>query len=287
MKKLILAFSVFILSYSSNAQCPVNMYAIDVTFITQGASPDTSCTIMAGNFPANSKVYIYDNSSQFVDSITTDAGGFGIVSLPASKCMVSSTSTVGTAAVGSCSTPVIAVKVLPIKLTSFTATSFNNNIKLNWATENDIPGTLFEIEESADGVNYKTVHSIRSTTQSSGSQQYQYILSENITGKEFYRIKITEPGASVKYSEIRTVSAQGYSGLLIYPTVASRQFSASLSADYINGRLKVYNNTGAMVYSAAITQADLKVSANWNKGVYYVRAISPEGRTSLKTVVIQ
>jgi len=221
----------------------------------------------------------------------TDTSGFGHISLTSSDCLAwdPGNPIVGTAVTGSCSVPISVGFLLPIKLINFTATlSSDNKVTLSWKIENEVLGTSFDIQESSDGINYTAIHSIRSNTINTGSQQYQYILPEIITGKKFYRLKITEPGASIKYSDIKTVSSSNYSGLLVYPTITSKDFSANLSSDYINGELKVYNNNGILVYSTKIKNSDFKVTTNWNKGVYYVRAISADGsRNSLKTVIIQ
>lgn len=93
-----------------------------------------------------------------------------------------------------------------IKLLRFSASVENNKVKLNWAVSSNETTDRFEVERSADNVNFKTA-ALVFTSETSGDESYKYFETPSINGKVFYRLKIFEKDQTVSYSKVIVLQA--------------------------------------------------------------------------------
>jgi len=292
--KIVLGFIALAFCFTAHAQCTTTPLA--VIFEESPVPPSTtpSYGLVVYKFPPNSLVYIY-SPYQLVDSVYTDASGGGGIVLSDTSWAAPFFNTYnigitpGIAVSGVCSTNLEALGTVPVKLTSFAAELVNNAVNCNWKTDNEIPGTLYQLQESTNGVDYTTMYSIKSpvTSSYSGSGQYQYSLPQIPGGKQFFRVEYTEPDGTSGYSEVEVVITENSLGLSVYPSVVHGDFSVSVSGNYINGQLKVYNVNGSTVYQNKITNSEFEITPTWSAGLYYIRAMAADGSSSIKTIVVQ
>lgn len=93
--------------------------------------------------------------------------------------------------------------VVPVKLLSFTGKiDDNNRSDLYWKTAAEENFDHFELERSADGVNYKLLESVASKSQVGIESSYSTIDPYPYAGINFYRLKMVDRDGNFSYSNI-------------------------------------------------------------------------------------
>lgn len=91
--------------------------------------------------------------------------------------------------------------VVPLELTKFTGRQDGEVIRLNWTTENEVNVSRFEIERSADGINFEKIGAVASKNQGAATD-YDLIDASPVKGMNFYRLKQFDKDGRFKYSPI-------------------------------------------------------------------------------------
>jgi len=98
---------------------------------------------------------------------------------------------------------------LPIELKSFTGNANNCAIKLNWETANERNFSHFEIQKSYDGADFHAVSRVESINgNTSDGDIYNYVDTENIKSRNYYRLKIVDEDDSFTYSDIIVINSE-------------------------------------------------------------------------------
>ncbi len=110
---------------------------------------------------------------------------------------------------------------LPVKLLSFTGAYKNNTTYLNWATENQVNFSYYDIERSADGTNFSSIGLKSATGNSSSKESYQF--NDDLTSFSgstyYYRLKMIDTDGNFKYSNIIMIrkDQKGMTDIIISP----------------------------------------------------------------------
>ena len=98
--------------------------------------------------------------------------------------------------------------VLPIKLVSFNGTYLNNEVKLGWASTQEINASNYVIQRSNDGINFSDIGNVSAHGNTSLSTSYYFNdqLNDNNQSKLFYRLKMTDNDGSYEYSFVISVN---------------------------------------------------------------------------------
>ncbi|MGV3503537.1 MAG: T9SS type A sorting domain-containing protein [Adhaeribacter sp.] len=104
---------------------------------------------------------------------------------------------------------------LPLDFVSFEARIVAKAVKLNWVTANEINCRDFEIQRSADALNFKTLATRPAANKQLNS--YQFMDNTPFTGISYYRLKQNDLDGKVKYSPVRSVSIGALPEFRIYP----------------------------------------------------------------------
>ncbi|MGH2552430.1 MAG: hypothetical protein ACRDEB_01870, partial [Chitinophagaceae bacterium] len=89
---------------------------------------------------------------------------------------------------------------LPVTLTSFSATMINRSVLLNWQTSTETDISHYDMERSADGINYNTINSTPALNITGA--RYSYIDNNLLTGTSYYRLNIHGTAGYQKYSQV-------------------------------------------------------------------------------------
>jgi hypothetical protein len=183
--------------------------------------------------------------------------------------------------------------LLPVELTSFSAHCKDQNAEVRWTTASEQNSSHFELERSADGLNWSKVVTTEAAGNSNITQEYYYVDNENGRNFEgYYRLtQVDLDGKSTTYNPIM-VSCMGEkeSALTVQPnpTTANAQFTASgfnsgnaqFCIQDVSGKRIVERqlelNNGTMAFTA-----DLSTCA---PGIYIAKLIDQNGES--KTVRI-
>lgn len=299
MKRIIILFCFFISAKLATGQCPPGAEAFHSTYLQLISEPpvfiyDTSCTVILTDFPPNAGVYIYDNTALLIDSLVTDSIGRGYRRLSNNHCLdlpplsAPWNTPLGMAVSGFCSVTIYrGAQLLPIKLKAFTVTANNNKVTASWQLEDESKNISYNLLESTNGADFHTIYSIQSNMSSTPGKQYQYSLPQTITGKLFYRLKVTEASGPVFYSPVKTAYAKEYSSLDVFPAIGKGNFSVTVSENFIGGQLQLFNMAGAVIQSKKITTPVSNIIFNAGVGIYRVRVLSSDGDVLVKTIIVQ
>lgn len=113
--------------------------------------------------------------------------------------------------------------VLPVTLTGFQGEfKSNHQVELSWKTMMERDIDHYEMERSADGLNFKQIGSISSKmTISTNDYQllYNYTDQDPLPGTSYYRIKVIGKDNYTNQSPIVQMSNNQIKGIKIYPTL--------------------------------------------------------------------
>jgi hypothetical protein len=145
---------------------------------------------------------------------------------------------------------------LPIILSSFTVVNENCKAYLTWTTDIEQNAASFDIQQSADAINYNTVGNVPANNEPS---TYHATVTQT-TPQAFYRLRLNNLDGSSVYSGIDELTLPCLAGadrLALYPNplpaggMAQLSLSTSTARGLVN--LQVFDAQGRKVYSAMVT----------------------------------
>jgi len=142
---------------------------------------------------------------------------------------------------------------LPVYFSSVRAYAKNNDISVEWKTENENNIMYFEIERSFDGSVFKKTEKIEAGNNLQNN--YEWIDIHPEPGTLFYRIKSIERQREIKYSPIVSarISIKG-SNFFVYPNpvqngVINLKFVNQPGGNY---KIRLLNNLGQVVLNRIV-----------------------------------
>ena len=141
---------------------------------------------------------------------------------------------------------------LPVELTSFSASVKNYSVHLNWETATEKSNYGFDVERSADKLNWSKVAFVNGHGNSNSPKQYSYTDSKISSGKYYYRLKQIDTEGSFTYSKEIEVST----GELLKDFVVEQNFpnpfnpSTTIKFGFkepVSAKVIIYNALGSEV----------------------------------------
>ncbi|MCX6291213.1 MAG: T9SS type A sorting domain-containing protein [Bacteroidetes bacterium] len=124
---------------------------------------------------------------------------------------------------------------LPIKLLYFHADLNNHKVDLSWATASETNNDYFDIERSADGMNFVELLRKAGAGNTTTNRYYEDTDGSPMEGKSYYRLKQTDYDGHYTYSPIRFVNnkneKEGFRVESIGPNPFTEEFSIHFSLD--------------------------------------------------------
>ena len=170
---------------------------------------------------------------------------------------------------------------LKVNLLSFDAkVTGDTKVKLEWITSGEENFNSFEVQRSADNINWTVFATVYATGNGNSLEnEYAYMDLQPLPAKSFYRLRLVSGDGKFRYSEVRTVTIKnGIQQIIISPNPASNAAALSVYSLFdaegemniidINGRL-LYRQTIAV--SKGINNIDLPVVKKLNSGLYLVQ----------------
>lgn len=172
--------------------------------------------------------------------------------------------------------------VLPLELLKFEAIPQQNNIALEWTTENEIAIEKFELQRSIDGIHFTTLGASPSKGQSTTTQKYQWIdETVNFNTLYYYRIKIIESSHKSTFSSIESayLVKEIATTISLQPNPTSDKVTLFIQdASTAPMTISIYNQLGQQVFVATypVSQSNNLISldlSTYNKGIYVVEVV--------------
>lgn len=180
--------------------------------------------------------------------------------------------------------------VLPVSFMYFDASKQDQHVALAWATAKEQNTKGFEIERSADGVNWNVIGFVSSKAVNGNSSEqldYNHLDTKPLAGKNYYRLKQLDHDGKFEYSNTQVVSfTLDNRAVRIFPNPTG----GMITIEGLSGRnaIKVYNVLGKYVYSQYTAAGQNSVQLNLtelNSGTYYISVVSEDGKTATYKVV--
>lgn len=174
---------------------------------------------------------------------------------------------------------------LPVELTEFTAIKSGKHADLNWITASEINADRFEIEHSANGIDFEYIGEKTATNQSTGSR-YHFVDLTPTYGINYYRLKMIDQDQTFEYSEIRAVQFRPKNDIRIYPNPARDTddiFIEITTAEAETLAATVMNISGKQITSFDFSTTPgnnlipVNQLANQPAGVYFIRLKKQDG----------
>ncbi|HEY0068086.1 MAG TPA: T9SS type A sorting domain-containing protein [Flavisolibacter sp.] len=166
--------------------------------------------------------------------------------------------------------------ILPVSLTTFTAEKRGSSVQLTWQTASEISAGFFELERSADGVNFTSIGTVAASGNSSSVRNYSFTDAQPFN-TNFYRLRIINSDRSANYSRIVTVRF-GSAGITLqaFPNPVKNSLNIQFTAPAGQVKLQVLDVSGRMMKmielkstgSALTTSIDM---SGFRPGAYVIR----------------
>lgn len=186
---------------------------------------------------------------------------------------------------------------LPVELTSFGASIRNYSVLLNWETSTESHNYGFDVERSADKINWSKVAFVNGHGNSNSPKQYSYTDSKISSGKYYYRLKQIDTEGTFAYSKEVEVST----GELLKDFVVEQNFPNPFNPtttikfgfkEPVSAKVVVYNALGSEVTTLfnERTEAGKIYSIDFDgshlaSGIYYY-AITGGNFKSVKKMIL-
>lgn len=171
---------------------------------------------------------------------------------------------------------------LPIRINSIQVDKKNTVNDLKWVVENQQGVKSYEVEKSADGINFITVATILAGSE----MQYNYLDQTVGNRTDFYRIKIVSLTGNIYYSPVVTISRNNTaSSINIYPNIITNGLVTLQLNNTIKGKydLQLINDIGQLILKKQIIHiggnAVISIeTGKLSKGVYQLKIILPDSQ---------
>ncbi len=195
----------------------------------------------------------------------------------------------GTALIGPLGSP------LSVKMTSFNVKKESSVALLKWVTEAEIKNDYYEVERSADGINYITVGTVTGNGTTNDIKNYQFADPINFSDKiVYYRLKIVDFDNKITYSKIIALRLDGIAGIKeysVYPNPFKSDVKLQMtSAVETQATLRINNMAGQQQTVRLINIQPgeniivIKDLDNLKPGMYLLEIITTDGKITQKIV---
>ncbi|MEO6831868.1 MAG: T9SS type A sorting domain-containing protein [Chitinophagaceae bacterium] len=165
-----------------------------------------------------------------------------------------------------------ATEPLPIKLLSFTASASGQANNTAWQTAFESKGSSFIVERSSNG---SAFNAISTSIESKGrNSTYSFMDNTPLSPVSYYRLKATEVGGAVTYSNIVAVRRSSNDGgsITISPVPASNAITVTnTDQSLIGNEAIIFDMQGRKVYQFTIGTVSTVDVQTWPSGIYSLR----------------
>jgi hypothetical protein len=184
---------------------------------------------------------------------------------------------------------------VPVKLTDIKAWPQENNIAVQWKTENEFNIKNYEVERSADGKNFAKVNTTSPEGNNNSALTYNWLDENLATGTYYYRVRSIDNDGSVKYTSIIKVTiSNGDHSITIYPNPIKDGIIKIRMTNMEKGKytVRLLNSIGQVLMKTMLNYPGgengyktIDAITSLSKGVYQLEITGPDNTRNLLNVV--
>lgn len=286
---------IFLGNASMEATSTFNLKS--ASFLSAGDGSSASAAFIKFN---GGTLNVYDNS--YVTALNKNNYYFNWNNYNANGNSTKTTNTnmnCGTTGKNACSAPVIygpmtassigvsSNATMPVKLSAFNVKLNGAVVNISWVTDAEQKSSRFEIERSADGLNWTKVGTVKAQGNSTIKTSYTFNDVLKFTAAMSYRLKMVDQDESFEYSPIKSIrTAAGTSEMKVYPNPATEYVVIS-SVSNSNVNVQLINFNGQVVKQIN-GNGNVMMSVNGVvTGSYAVKVINAEGAAQTFKLMIK
>jgi hypothetical protein len=163
------------------------------------------------------------------------------------------------------------LNVLATNTINFTAKlNTNNTSTLQWKVE-DFPNiNKFNLEKSTDGISFKPLSTINTSSSTSGT--YSYTDNELLVQNNYYRINIIELSGKSFYSNTVAISPKAMADITVFPNPVADKFTIQQLGSQYSKTAFLMSATGKIEQQINITSQQHTVNTkSLSAGIYYLK----------------
>lgn len=185
--------------------------------------------------------------------------------------------------------------VVPVSLTDFSGKLVNTTVELTWKTMQELNFKGFEVEKSADGLNFSLFQIVAAKGSLNGEALYSLSDKKPFPGNTYYRLKMIDKDGNFKYSNIVLIKSpfKPIAVMNMFPNPAKDRFNIEIVADKKQEiTIHLFDFTGSRVILKKITteaglqQHQLNLSG-LQSGAYYIEVKNFAGTVIDKTKLVK
>jgi hypothetical protein len=184
----------------------------------------------------------------------------------------------------------IPVTILATNILSFNGAKAGNTAKLAWTIDNSYDYASFEVERSADGINFEKIGTLNAVDYPNTSS-FSFIDYNILTGMNYYRIKIIDKNEFVLYTKTISISNKLDNYFTVSPNPAKDYIVISAAGVKEKVDIKIFDASGRVVKKLSnqsfLNGNALKVSVeDMMAGMYFIEIQIPGVDKYIKQISI-
>ena len=144
---------------------------------------------------------------------------------------------------------------LPVSLTSFTAAPQGSGVLVNWTTASELNNAGFEVQRSANGVDFTALTKVAGAGSSQTANAYHYLDAAPLATLAYYRLQQTDLNGKMAYSPLIAVLAAGrvLATLSVYPNPTAERATLEWDANAASPvQWHLTNSLGQLVHTETL-----------------------------------
>jgi Secretion system C-terminal sorting domain len=136
---------------------------------------------------------------------------------------------------------------LPVTLVDFNAAwQAGGTVGVTWEVQEGLNINHFDIQRSAEGVNWQTIGTLDASGSSAMATDYSYTDAAPLPGQDYYRLQLVDDNGNDTYSTVRVVSQSSGSGITIFPNPATDHINISFGVGGVPGSFGASGALGSL-----------------------------------------
>jgi len=177
---------------------------------------------------------------------------------------------------------------LPIELLTFTGRNINGINELAWKTATEDNSDFFEIQKSADGMNFSRIGTVDAAGASLEVRSYGFSDEAPFMGNNYYRLRMVDLDGTYEYSNVVQITTRLIDDIAVYPVPVNDVLYLAYDSDNTGVvQIHVINTVGQalLIRTENTTQGFNIFELNTNQltsGAYLIRMTDSDGLSKVK-----